>query len=172
MRSVEAIATATLVTATVFGGLGTASPATASIDDVAINGTYRATSLGDWAKVNEQFHKEATVTATWTITSSCTTVQDCTGTVRSDQGWSAPLKMTDGEMWKVKHDVPNWERCPDGTAYTGHQMFYFYAVDSNGQPRLGSPTLTGKDKTIGPSGACGQNQWLAIELPFRLDKIS
>jgi hypothetical protein len=31
--------------------------------------------------------------------------------------------------------------------------------------------LAGKNKTVGPSGACGQNQWLTIELPMRLDKI-
>jgi hypothetical protein len=24
---------------------------------------------------------------------------------------------------------------------------------------------------VGPSGACGQNQWLSIEMPMRLDKI-
>jgi len=36
---------------------------------------------------------------------------------------------------------------------------------------IGSPTLSGKDKTIGPSGACGQNQWLTVEMPLRLDKI-
>jgi hypothetical protein len=36
---------------------------------------------------------------------------------------------------------------------------------------IGSPALAGKDKTIGPSGACGQSQWLGIEMPLRLDKI-
>jgi hypothetical protein len=93
--------------------------------------------------------------------------------MKSDQGWSAPISMGDGLMWYVRRDVPNWERCQDGTAFTGQQTFYFYPVDpeGSGEYQLGSPVMAGKDKTIGPSGACGQNQWLGIELPLRLDKI-
>ena len=174
MRSIEALTTATLLTATVFGVLGPAWPAQATTkEDVAINGTYRATSNGAMAKINEQYNNEPTVTAIWTVTSTCTTFEDCAGTVTSDQGWSAPLYMHDGDVWFVKHDVPNWERCPDGTAYTGKRTLYFYPVDeSSGEGKLGSPILTGLDKTVGPSGACGQNKWLAIELPLRLDKLS
>jgi hypothetical protein len=171
MRSVGAITTAMLMAATAFGGLATAPSARASTDDVPINGTYRATSIGGWAKTNDQYANEPTVTSTWTIRSSCTTFLECTGTMTSDQGWSAPLYTHDGTIWYVKRDVPHWERCPDGTAYTGHQTYYFYAVNSEGMTQLGSPTLAGKDTTIGPSGACGQNQWLEIELPLRLDKI-
>ncbi len=172
MRSVGTLSTATLVAVTVIGGLGTASTARATTkEDVAINGTYRATSIGDYAKINDQYHGEATVISTWTISSSCVTFQECHGTVTSDQGWSAPLYMNDGEMWKVKRDVPDWERCADGTAYTGQQTFYFYPVNDYGGYQLGSPTMAGKDKTVGPSGACGQNQWLDIAMPLRLDKI-
>ena len=48
MRSVKTLTTATLLAATAFGGLGTASTARATTkEDVAINGTYRATSIGD-----------------------------------------------------------------------------------------------------------------------------
>jgi hypothetical protein len=173
MRSVGTLATATLVAATVFGGLGTASVAQAKTkEDVAINGTYRVTSIGDWAKRNDQYYGEPTVISTWTISSSCATFQECHGTVTSDQGWSAPLYMNDGQMWKVKHDVPNWERCEDGTAYTGQQTFYFYPVDAYGGYQLGSATYAGKDKTVGPSGACGQNAWLDIVMPLRLDQLS
>ncbi|UXA06169.1 hypothetical protein KXD96_25415 [Mycobacterium sp. SMC-2] len=168
MRSIRMASTAALFTAT---AIVMASSANASKDDVAINGTYRATSIGNWAKVRDSYHDEATVISTWTISSSCTTAEQCDGTVRSDQGWSAPMTMTDGKIWWVKRDVANWETCPDGTSYTGHQTFYFYAVDSNGIPQIGSPTLAGKDKTLGPSGACGVNKWLDIEIPFRLDKI-
>jgi hypothetical protein len=172
MRSVGKFTSATLVAATVFGGLGTASTAGATTkEEVAVNGTFRATSIGDWAQRNDQYFGEPTVISTWTISSSCVTFQECHGTVSSDQGWSAPLYMEDGLMWKVKHDVPNWERCPDGTAYTGQQTFYFYPVDSNGEYKLGSPTMAGKDKTVGPSGACGQNAWLDIMMPLRLDKL-
>ncbi|MBO0863981.1 MAG: hypothetical protein J2P16_02785 [Mycobacterium sp.] len=173
MRSAGTLATATLVAVTVIGGLGTASTARATTkEEVAINGTYRATSIGDWAQTNDQYNGEATVISTWTISSSCVTFQECHGTVTSDQGWSAPLSMIDGIVWYVKRDVPNWERCPDGTAYTGQQTFYFYPVDSNGGFQLGSPTLAGRDKTIGPSGACGQNQWLGVAMPLRLDKLA
>jgi hypothetical protein len=172
MRSVRTLTTATLVAATVFGGLGTASTARATTkEEVAINGTYRATSIGDYAQRNDQYFGEPTVTSTWTISSSCDTFQECHGTVTSDQGWTAPLYMNDGEMWKVRHDVPNWERCEDGTAYNGQQTFYFYPVNDSGGYQLGSPTMAGKDKTVGPTGACGQNQWLDITMPLRLDKI-
>ncbi|MDI3315380.1 MAG: hypothetical protein QJR12_14245 [Mycobacterium sp.] len=160
-----------LVAAALSALLGGVAPARASKEDVAINGTYRATSIGDWAKTNEQYHDEATVTSIWTINSSCATSQDCTGTVISDQGWSAPLFMHDGAIWYVKRDVPNWETCPDGTSYPGRQTFYFYPVNSDGLEQIGSPTLAGKDRTVGPSGACGQNTALAVEMPFRLDKI-
>ena len=173
MRSVGTLATATLVAATVFGTLGTASTAQATTkEDVAINGTYRVTSIGDYAKTNDQYNAEATVISTWTISSSCDTFQECHGTVTSDQGWSAPMNMRDGIMWYVKREVPNWEPCHDGTAYTGQQTYYFYPVNSYGEFSLGSPTFAGKDKTVGPSGACGQNQWLDIAMPLRLDKLT
>src|ERR1700739_2264295 len=173
MRSLGKLTTAMVLAATVFGGLGTASTAQATTkEDVAINGTYRATSIGDWARTNDQYNGEATVIQTWTVSSSCVTFQECHGTVTSDQGWTAPMYMIDGTMWYVKREVPNWERCPDGTAFTGQQTFYFYPVNQYGEFQLGSPTFAGKDKTVGPSGACGQNQWLDIAMPLRLDKLT
>ncbi|WP_425518568.1 hypothetical protein [Mycobacterium spongiae] len=163
---------AILLAANIVSGSRTLAPGHATTkEDVAINGTYRATSIGDWAKTNDSYHDEATVVSIWTISSSCTTFQECTGTVSSDQGWTAPTYTHDGIAWYVKHDVPNWEPCDDGTSYTGRQTFYFYPVNDTGMPEIGSPTFAGKDKTIGPSGACGVNKWLHIELPFRLDRI-
>ena len=48
MRPVGTLTTATLVAATVFASLATAATAQATTkDDVAVNGTYRATSIGD-----------------------------------------------------------------------------------------------------------------------------
>jgi hypothetical protein len=162
-----------VLAATAFGGLGTAATARATTkEDVAINGTFRATSIGDYAKTNDTYSGEGTVISTWTISSSCVTFQECHGTVTSDQGWTAPAYMLDGIMWFVKRDVRNWERCADGTAFDGQQTFYFYPVDADGEFRLGSPTYAGKDKTVGPSGACGQNQWLDITMPLRLDKLT
>jgi hypothetical protein len=173
MRSLGTLTTAMVLATTAFGALGTASTAGATTkEDVAINGTYRATSIGDYAKTNDTYSGEATVVSTWTISSSCVTFQECHGTVTSDQGWTAPMYMIDGIMWYVKREVPNWERCADGTAFSGQQTYYFYPVDSDGEFRLGSPTFAGKDKTVGPSGACGQNQWLDITMPLRLDKLS
>jgi hypothetical protein len=174
MRSTGAIAGAMLVAASVIGTAGPASPARATTkEDVALNGTYQVTSNGNLAKINRQFNPEAIVTTTWTISSTCANFLECSGTVKSAQGWSAPLTLHDGLQWYVRHDVPNWEKCQDGTAFTGHQEYYFYPVDPNGSGafQIESPTLAGKDKTIGPSGACGQNQWLTIEMPLRLDKI-
>jgi hypothetical protein len=173
MRPLGTITTVMLLATSLFGILDPVSTARATTkEEVAINGTYRATSIGNWAKTNDQYNNEPTVVSTWTISSSCTTFYECTGTVTSDQGWSAPTYTADGTTWYVKRDVPNWERCPDGTAYTGQQTFYFYPVNSNAEVQLGSPTLAGKDRTLGPSGACGQNQWLMIEMPLRLDKIA
>ena len=72
MRSVKTLTTATLVAATVFGGLGTASTAQATTkEEVAINGTFRATSIGDWAQRNDQYFGEPTVYQIWTISSTC-----------------------------------------------------------------------------------------------------
>lgn len=172
MRSIEAIAAATVLTATAVGGLGSAPVAHASKDDVAINGTFHAASLGEWSHTNQQFRDQATVRATWTITSTCTTFQQCSGTVKSDQGWTEPLGTHDGIMWYLRHDVPNWEPCQDGSSFTGKQTYFFYPVDTAGGVAYGSPVFAGTDKTIGPSGACGQNRWLVIEMPFRLDKVS
>ncbi|KZS68332.1 MAG: hypothetical protein K2X56_20670 [Mycobacterium pseudokansasii] len=171
MRSMGTVASAITVAAMVIGGSSTAPPARASTDGPAINGTYRATSVGEWAKTNQSFHDEPTVSSTWTVSSSCATAQDCTGHVTSDQGWSAPLYMHDGVMWTVKHEVPNWETCPDGTSFTGVQTFTFYPAGPDGTVQTGSPTLAGKDQTVGPSGACGVNKWLVVMMPFRLDRI-
>jgi hypothetical protein len=174
MRPLKTVATAMLLAASVVGFVGTASTARAyTKEDVAINGTYRVTSIGNWAKINDQYNGEPTTVQTWTLSTSCTTYFVCDGTLKSDEGWSARLYMLDGTSWYARHDVPNWERCPDGTAFTGKQTFSFYAVDPDGSGflQLGSPVLAGRNKTVGPSGACGQNQWLTIDLPMRLDKI-
>jgi hypothetical protein len=174
MRPFGTVATAMLMATSAIGVLGPPSTARAiTKEDVAINGTYRATSNGNWAKINDQFNYEPTTVQTWTISTTCTTFQECSGTLKSDEGWTTRVYVLDGTMWFAKHEVPNWERCQDGTAFTGKQTFYFYPVDpaGSGEFQIGSPVLAGKNKTVGPSGACGQNQWLTIDLPLRLDKI-
>lgn len=159
MRVVWAAASATLLAAAVISPSG--SPARASSDDPDLNGTYRATSDGQWATTNDQYHDEPTVTSIWTITTSCVNPMECTGQVTSDQGWSAPAQLVGGNMWRVTHDVPHWEPCAnDLPAATGRQVFRF-SIDK----------LVGDDHTTGPSGACGVNKWLVVDMPFKLVKI-
>jgi hypothetical protein len=174
MRSRRTVATAMLLACSAVGLVGPASPAQAyTKEQIALNGVYRVTSIGNWAKINDQYNGEPTTVQTWTLSSTCSTYQNCDGTVTSSEGWTTRLYMRDGTLWYAKHEVPDWERCQDGTAFTGKQTFSFYPADpeGSGEIQLGSPVMAGKNKTIGPSGACGQNQWLTIELPMRLDKI-
>jgi hypothetical protein len=165
------IACATAVAVAVIVGVDTPASARASGDGLALNGTYLATSNGDWAKTNDSYHDETTVRSTWTITSTCSNPVDCTGQVTSDQGWTAPIRHN-SDAWIVEREVPNWEKCPDGTAAPGHQRYRFWPVDATGYVAVGSPTLAGEERTTGPSGACGVNKLLVIRMPFRLDEVA
>jgi hypothetical protein len=149
-------------------GLPTAAPASASDGDFAINGTYIATSNGDWAQTREQYHNEATVISKWTIATTCTTTEDCTGTVTSDQGWTAPIWTHAAGSWYVDRDLPTWEPCPDGSFGHGKQRYRFYPAGPGGAGDLFATNYVGADKTIGDSGACGVNKSLVIEMPFSL----
>lgn len=170
MRSINLAASATLVAAAVAGGVGMAPSAWAF--DPAISGSYTATVVGDWARTNDVYHREPVVRSTWKITSSCSTAEDCTGQVISDQGWTAPMFTHDGHTWYVKRDIPNWQTCPDGTKVTGHEVVHFYPSDpETGMYVFGSSVLAGRESTVGVSGACNTNLPLHIEAPFRLDKI-
>jgi hypothetical protein len=133
-------------------------------DGVALNGTFTAFSDGVWAKTDDSYHDERSVTQTWSVTSTCSTYQDCTGRVTSDQGWSADLVYVSGR-WKVARPVDNWEPCNDGTALPAQQTFTFW----KGWP---DPALKGWDTTLGPSGACGKNKQLNIQLPFTLTPVA
>jgi hypothetical protein len=155
---------------------GTLEPtrsAFASNFGVELNGTYRVISNGDWAKNNDVFMNEKTVVQMWTVASSRTSPIMCTGTVTSDQGWSAPMKTT-GDYWSVDRVVDNWEPCPDGTAAPGAQNFKFWGWDPVNSYRNVKivDLLAGKDRTVAASGACGVNKPLVIELPMRLEKVS
>jgi hypothetical protein len=159
------MATATAVGTVAAFGAGTAG---AERDLAPLNGVYRAVSDGFWAKSNETRRAEAVVVATWTISSTCTTYIDCTGTVTSDQGWSADL-IRRGWRWSAKHIVPHWIPCPDGTFYDAEQTFTFWA--KRGDAPDDTDNLTGWDTTLGPSGACGVNRNLEIRMPFTLTRI-
>ncbi|MCV7003153.1 hypothetical protein H7J34_23555 [Mycolicibacterium alvei] len=146
-----------------------ATTAAAAPDDTAVNGAFSAVSDGQWAKTNESYLDEATLTSTWTVTSTCSTYQDCTGTVVSDQGWTAPLVYQSGR-WRVVRTLEHWEPCPDGTAAAGQQSFTFWPARRDAPDR--HDLLSGWDETIGPSGACGINRSLNIRMPFRLKRIT
>ena len=170
MRSMSVTLSAALAAAGLAGGVGMAPLARAY--NPAINGTYTATVVGQWARSRQVYHQEATVRSTWKITSSCSNAYECTGQVVSDQGWSAPLTMYDGLNWYVKRDIPDWETCPDGTSHPGTDYIMFYPADPvTAVNVLGSPVLAGNERTVGPAGVCGNNLPLDIAQPFRLDKI-
>jgi hypothetical protein len=166
MRGVHRAAVAILLV-----GGATGAPARASAD-WALNGTFTATSNGEWARTNDVFHDERSVRAIWTVTSQCSYPTECTGTVTSDQGWTAPTYQTGGE-WYVKHVVPQWMPCPDGSTADGYQVFRFKRMTPGGDNTdPTSNTLLGEDSTTGPSGACGRSLAKFITMPFKLVKIS
>ena len=150
-------------------GVAVAPPAHAA--EWGLNGTFTATSTGEWARSNDIFHNQQSVRAIWTISSECSYPTECTGTVTSDQGWTAPIYQTGGE-WYVKHVVPQWIPCQNGPAADGYQVFRFKRMTSGGDMTdPSSNTLIGEDATTGPSGACGRSLPIYITLPFKLVKI-
>lgn len=170
MRLLKKTASAAVVTIGVVGATSMAPAAWAY--DPSINGTFTATWVGDYARTNDVLHQEPTLRETWTINTSCSTAEDCTGTVVSDKGWTAPINMHDGSTWFVHRDLPNWTTCQDGRSYPGYEVMHFYPADpETGAHVLGSPVFAGREHTTGKPGACGTNLPLYIDQPFRLDKI-
>jgi hypothetical protein len=145
----------------------------ADINNPAINGVFRATSNGEWARSDDTYHDEPSVQSIWTIKTSCpeNPVQ-CSGTITSDEGWTAKIVHVPG-MWKVIREIPGWETCADGTAATGRQVYTFWPTTQDpGLPVDADSTLfTGENVTVGPSGACGQSFPLNITMPIKLVKI-
>ena len=139
----------------------------ADTDGTAVNGRFTAVSDGQWAKTNEKFRDEVSVTDTWTITSQCVNAFECSGQIVSDRGWTAELRYLSGQ-WRAWHTVPNWQPCPDGTAAPGQQDFTFWPSRTDDYH---AAVLTGWDETVGPSGACGKNRSLSIRMPLRLTRI-
>ena len=163
----------TLTIAAALAGAVLAGPAAPAAGDPAswgLNGTYVATSNGEWSKSNDIFHDEASIRSTWTITSTCSYPGECTGTVSSDWGWTAPIYQK-SSVWYVKRRVDNWQPCPDGTAAAGLQIFRFYPATRDGTASdPSSSTLLGDDQTTGVSGSCGSSKVLFISMPFKLVK--
>jgi hypothetical protein len=144
------------------------TPATAAADtkeDVALNGTFAAFSDGQYAKTNDRFHDEESVTSTWTIETTCTTYTACSGHVTSDLGWTAPVSYI-SPMWFVVRTIDGWEHCDDGSTAPGTQTFKFFH-----DLQFNPANLKGWDNTLNQSGSCGINKVLNIELPFTLTPI-
>ncbi|WP_370329968.1 hypothetical protein [Mycolicibacterium hippocampi] len=164
-----------LTTAAVIGGAVTvaaATPAAGGPGDWGLNGTYIFTSNGEWAKVNDVFRDEASIRSRWTISSTCSYPTECTGTVSSDWGWTAPIYQK-GAVWYVKRTVDNWQPCPDGTAAPGLQVFRFYpSVPDGSAADPTSTTLFGDDQTTGISGSCGSSKVVFVSIPFKLVKTN
>ncbi|GFG71409.1 Rv2253/PknI dimerization domain-containing protein [Mycolicibacter senuensis] len=162
---------ATIAAVAMLTALPTGAIAAADNPGWGLNGSYTATSNGEWARKNEVFYEQASLRSTWTITTSCSYPGECTGTVQSDRGWTAPIYQR-STVWYVKHVVDNWIPCPDGSTAPGLQTFRFKAMTPEGAyADPASDTLTGEDVTTGPSGACGANKPVYINMPFKLVKI-
>ena len=162
---------AALLAAVTIGGVGIAPPVAAADDEYSLNGTYTATSNGEWAQMNDRYQSEATVRSTWTVVSTCVTVFACAGTVTSSLGWTEDI-YRQNENWYVKHYIPDWIPCPDGTRAPGLQVFRFLASTNDGTLDPKSDLLVGEDETTGVSGACGRNRSLVLSLPFKLIKTA
>jgi hypothetical protein len=170
MRIARALITAAVTAGAVLAC--PAGPAEGSTGDWGINGTYTATSNGEWAKTNDVFHDEASIRSTWTVTTTCSYPTECTGTVTSDWGWTAPIYQKSA-VWYVKRTAENWQPCPDGTAAPGLQIYRFYpgSSDDGSAADPTSSTFLGEDQTSGISGSCGSSKVLFIAMPFKLVKI-
>lgn len=162
MRVLRALSA--LGAAAALAGIGCAAPAGAD-ESWGINGTFLTSSNGEWAKVNSRYEDQPSERETWTISTQCISPTECTGTVHSDAGWTAPI-FTTNSLWYVKRTVPNWRFCADGAAIEGFQEYKIYPVGSDGHYDGASTEYTGVNRVIGPSGSCGRNQWPVIEMPF------
>lgn len=145
---------------------------TANAEQWGLNGTFRAQSNGEWAQTNERYEDQRSVVATWTVSTTCSTRFDCVGEVHSDQGWSAPLYTKSG-MFYVRHTLPGWQHCPDGTVGDGLQVFHFYPATADGRGDMTSTSLfVGEDVTTGVTGTCGVSKPVVIRIPFKLSQIA
>lgn len=171
MRTSPMLITAAVLTAAVVGSV--LNPATADASDRwALNGTFIATSNGEWATNNDVFHNEKSVRSIWTISSQCSYPTECTGTVTSDWGWTAPIYQTGGE-WYVKRIIPDWMPCYDGSTAPGQQVYRFHGISADGTTSDASSGIwAGEDGTSGAPGACGRGGVLYISMPFKLVKQS
>jgi len=170
MRGIDVAAGAAAIV--LIGSLNTAAPANASNFGVELNGTYTVLSDGEWARTNEVLIDQETVIETWTVSTTCLSPIECTGTVTSDRGYTATARLDD--YWYIDHVVPNWVPCPDGTFADGLQKFMMYGFDPARNERRSRITdfLAGVNVTKSASGACGVNKPVVIEMPVQMRRVS
>lgn len=156
----------------VLAALGLAPPAGAEYEDYAMNGTFSVVSNGEWARMNDRYQDEPTVRSTWTVSTVCTTAITCSGTVTSSLGWTEDIYTGAGNLWYVKHAVPDWIPCPDGTFAPGLQVYKIYPATEEGMSQRISDLWLGEDETTGVSGNCGRNRSLVLNLPVKISRIS
>ena len=169
MGSAKVIASSALLAAASIGW-NFAPLASATDGEPAINGTFSVVSNGEWAMMNDRYQDEPTVRSTWTVNSTCSTAITCSGKVTSSLGWTEDIYTTSG-TWYVKHYVPDWIPCPDGTRAPGLQVYRFNHANDSGEAQQGSNLLLGEDVTTGVSGNCGRNRSLVLDLPVKITKI-
>jgi hypothetical protein len=141
-------------------------------DQYSMNGTFSVVSNGEWAKMNDRYQDEPSVRSTWTVSSTCSTALSCAGKVTSTLGWTEAIYTTTGNEWYVKHYVPDWIPCPDGSTAPGLQVYKIYRATDEGMSYVSSPNWLGEDETTGVSGNCGRNKSLVLDLPVKITKLT
>lgn len=170
MRVDRVLGSVAMSVATVFGGLAM-TPSAHATTDVALNGTYRVHSNGEWARRNDVLFDVPSEIQTWTVETSCLSPIECTGTVKSSVGWTGSARLDD--FWFIEAEIPKWAPCPDGTFSSAHQTFLILGFDPVNEQRVKSTEfLQGRNITKTPSGACGRNQPLVFELPVWVERIA
>ncbi|MCH9668643.1 MAG: hypothetical protein K0U76_05645 [Actinomycetia bacterium] len=156
----------------VMASVGVAPAAQATDFGTALNGTFRVKSDGQWARTNGVKIKQETVVETWKITTSCVSPIECSGVVTSDRGWTGTARLAD--YWFIEHVIDDWIPCSDGMFFSGLQKFILWGIDPATEERTytDSDYWAGRNVTKGPSGACGVNNPVVIELPVSMVKIS
>jgi hypothetical protein len=179
MRGIE-LAAGAAASIGVIAGVVSVPPAHATDFGVALNGTYRAFSNGEWAQTSagpngaggaQVYIDQPSKLETWTVNSDCVSPIECYGEVRSDAGWTARLYWN-GDSWQADRDIPNWQPCPDGTAADGHQHFALWGwTPETSEKNKNRNLIVGYERTESPSGACGYNKPVVTQLPMRLELI-
>lgn len=174
MQAVRIGSVPVILAATLAAVIAPVAPvAHAEYEEYAMNGTYSVVSNGEWARMNDRYQDEPSVHSTWTVTSQCSTAITCAGKVTSSLGWTADIYTTAGNLWYVKHYVPEWIPCPDGGTAPGLQVYRIYRATEEGlHTSSGSDLWLGEDETTGESGNCGRNKSLVLNLPVKIRKVT